>query len=137
MSATHKEPNYYAVWGWLLLLTLIELGTTRLPIGRLSIAVLLVGEALTKAILVAMYFMHLKFEKRTMAMIAACPLVLCVFLALMLLPDSSGAMDSVVPTQPASTDTASPAPAGETPAPAGETPTTPPAETPAPPPGSK
>ena len=121
MTATHKDPNYIAIWGWLLLLTLIELGTTQLPIGRLSIAVLLVGEALTKALLVAMYFMHLKFEKKTLAIIATCPLILCVFLSLMLLPDSSGAMDSVVPVTPAG-QTAAPASEGAAPAPEGSAP---------------
>ena len=110
MTAIHKEPNYYAIWGWLLLLTIVELGTTQLPIAKLSIAVLLVGEAITKAILVAMYFMHLKFEKKILAMIAVSPLVLCVFLAVMLLPDSKGAKDSVVAPPPSATSTESAAP---------------------------
>ena len=59
-----------------------------MPIAKLLIATLLVGMALTKAILVAAYFMHLKFERRTLAVIAATPLALCVFLVLMLLPDA-------------------------------------------------
>jgi caa(3)-type oxidase subunit IV len=48
---------------------------------------LLVILAVWKAALVAMYFMHLKFERRTLAMIAIVPFVLCLFLILMLLPD--------------------------------------------------
>ena len=108
MTAAHKEPNYYAIWGWLLLLTVLELGTTQLPIPRLSIAVLLVGEAVTKAALVAMYFMHLKFERRILAMIAATPLVLCVFLAMMLLPDSKG-KGHAAPTGPPATEKPAPA----------------------------
>jgi len=36
---------------------------------------------------VAMHFMHLKFEKRTLAVVALVPFVLCVFLILMLMPD--------------------------------------------------
>ena len=39
--------------------------------------------------LVGMYFMHLKFERLTLGMIALTPLILCVFLILMLLPDIS------------------------------------------------
>jgi hypothetical protein len=31
--------------------------------------------------------MHLKFERRTMLMIAATPVILCVFLMFMLIPD--------------------------------------------------
>ena len=101
MTVLHKEPNYYAIWGWLLVLTIAELGTTKLPIGRPSIAVLLVGEAITKALLVAMFFMHLRFEKMTLAMIAATPLILCAFLALMLLPDSKHDAGAVMPAAPA------------------------------------
>jgi caa(3)-type oxidase subunit IV len=48
---------------------------------------LLVILAVWKAALVAMYFMHLKFERKTLAMIAIVPFVLCLFLILMLLPD--------------------------------------------------
>jgi cytochrome c oxidase subunit 4 len=97
----HKEPNYIAIWGWLLLLTITEVATTRLPIPRLTMAILLVGQALTKALLVAMYFMHLKFEKRTLGMIALSPLILCVFLSLMLLPDSKHDPNAVQQKPPA------------------------------------
>jgi hypothetical protein len=31
--------------------------------------------------------MHLKFERRTMLLVAATPVILCVFLMLMLIPD--------------------------------------------------
>jgi caa(3)-type oxidase subunit IV len=48
---------------------------------------LLVIFAVWKASLVAMHFMHLKFEKRTLAVVALAPFVLCVFLILMLMPD--------------------------------------------------
>ena len=48
---------------------------------------LLIVLAVWKAALVALHFMHLKFEKRTLAMIALSPFVLCVFLILMLMPD--------------------------------------------------
>ena len=48
---------------------------------------LLVVLAVWKAALVAMHFMHLKFEKTTLALVALTPFVLCVFLILMLLPD--------------------------------------------------
>jgi hypothetical protein len=38
-------------------------------------------------LLVAMYFMHLKFEPRTLGIIALTPFILCLFLILMLIPD--------------------------------------------------
>lgn len=105
MTAPHREPNYIMIFVWLTILTVVEIATTKLPLSRLSIAVLLVGEAITKALLVALYFMHLRFEKKTLAMIAASPLVLCVFLSLMLMPDSTGAKDSVVPVPSAAPST--------------------------------
>jgi len=86
-EATHQEPNYMAVFWWLLVLTVLEVGVIYVPIVRIAVIVLLVAMAISKATLVALYFMHLKFEKRTLALIALSPFILCVFLILMLTPD--------------------------------------------------
>ncbi len=88
-SDTHRHPNYMAVFGWLLVLTVLEIGAIYLPISRILIAILLIGMAVSKAVLVALYFMHLRFERLTLGLIAMTPLILCVFLTLMLLPDAS------------------------------------------------
>jgi len=88
MSETaHPEPNYMGVFWWLLALTIIEVAVIYLPIAKLAIAIMLITLAITKAALVALYFMHLKFERRTLALVAVSPFVLCVFLILMLTPD--------------------------------------------------
>lgn len=71
----------------LLVLTVVEVGITFLGLPKMLLASLLVILAVWKAALVAMYFMHLKFERKTLAMIAIVPFVLCLFLILMLLPD--------------------------------------------------
>ena len=89
MMSAHKQPNYIGGFWWLLALTIIKVAVIFLPIARLLIAFLLVGSALSKASLVAMYFMHLKFEARTLGLIAITPLVLCVLLIFALLPDLS------------------------------------------------
>ncbi|MEE8075300.1 MAG: cytochrome C oxidase subunit IV family protein [Candidatus Binatia bacterium] len=89
MAETHAEPNYIGVFWWLLALTILEIAVIYMPMARLIIVILLVGFALSKAVLVAMYFMHLKFERLTLGAIALTPLILCVFLILMLLPDMS------------------------------------------------
>jgi len=86
-ATTHKEPNYIGVFWWLLILTIIEIGVIYTPLTKLVIAILLVSLAISKAALVALYFMHLKFERITLGYIALSPFVLCVFLILMLLPD--------------------------------------------------
>ncbi|MBI2358054.1 MAG: cytochrome C oxidase subunit IV family protein [Deltaproteobacteria bacterium] len=86
-TGAHAEPNYIAVFWWLLALTILEIAVIYMPFTRLVVVILLVGLALTKAMLVALYFMHLKFERLTLWIIALTPLILCVFLILMLTPD--------------------------------------------------
>lgn len=83
----HAEPNYMAVFYWLAALTVIEVVVTFLPLTKLAIGAILVVLAFSKASLVALYFMHLKFERRTLLLIAVTPVLLCVFLMFMLVPD--------------------------------------------------
>jgi cytochrome c oxidase subunit 4 len=87
MAAAHSEPNYIGVFWWLVALTVLEIAVIYMPFARLAIVILLVGLAVSKAALVAMYFMHLKFERLTLGMVALTPFFLCIFLILMLLPD--------------------------------------------------
>ena len=87
MTGAHAEPNYIGVFWWLLALTILEVAAIYMPFPRMVIAILLVGMALSKATLVALYFMHLKFERLTLGIIAVTPLILCIFLILMLTPD--------------------------------------------------
>ncbi len=89
MADTHAEPNYISIFWWLLALTIVEIAVIYTPMARLFINILLVGFALAKAALVAMYFMHLRFERLTLSMIAVTPLLICLFLILMLLPGMS------------------------------------------------
>jgi cytochrome c oxidase subunit 4 len=84
---THEDPNYLAVFGWLFALTVLEVAVIYLPVPKLLIAVALVLMASVKAALVAIYFMHLKFEKVVIWWIAVIPAILCVFLILMLIPE--------------------------------------------------
>ena len=85
----HKEPNYLGIIIVLSILTAVEVAVVFAPLPRFLIGTMLVILALWKAGMVAMYFMHLKFEKKTLAFIAATPLVLCVLLLFALLPDSN------------------------------------------------
>ena len=90
MTDNHKEPNYMGVFYLLGVLTVVEIGVIYLPIAKLIIAFLLVSMAVVKAALVGMYFMHLKFEKRTLGLIAMTPMVICTLLIFALLPDLTG-----------------------------------------------
>lgn len=89
MTTAHAEPNYMGVFWWLLALTVLEIAVIYMDVARLIIVILLVGMAVSKAALVGLYFMHLKSERLTLGLIALTPLLLCVFLILMLIPDIS------------------------------------------------
>ena len=83
----HEHRRYLQVFAWLALLTALEIGVIYLPLAKFTIGVLLCALALGKASLVAMYFMHLRFETRTLGMIAIVPLVIATLLIFLLLPD--------------------------------------------------
>jgi caa(3)-type oxidase subunit IV len=86
---SHRQ-LYFQVFGALAFLTIAEVGVTFGPPNlKIFIIAALVGLAFGKATLVAAYYMHLRFEKNTLALIAAVPLILCVFLAFALYPDHS------------------------------------------------
>jgi len=86
-STTHSHPNYMRIFWILLVLTIVEVAIAYAGLPKLLLVSLLVVVAVWKAALVALHFMHLKFERRTLMMIALSPFVLCIFLILMLMPD--------------------------------------------------
>jgi cytochrome c oxidase subunit 4 len=86
-TAEHKHPNYMTIFWYLAILTVVEIAVIYLPLGKLTIGVLLCALALTKAVLVAMYFMHLRFETTTLGWIAVTPLAIATLLIFVLLPD--------------------------------------------------
>ena len=86
-STEHKHPNYMAIFWYLAILTAVEIGVIFLPFGKLTNGTLLCALALGKAALVAMYFMHLRFETRTLGMVAVTPLAIATLLVFVLLPD--------------------------------------------------
>ena len=87
MAEEHKGPSYMAIFWYLAILTVIELIVIYLPLAKFTIGVLLCALALGKAAMVAMYFMHLRFETRTLGWIAVTPLAIATLLVFVLLPD--------------------------------------------------
>jgi cytochrome c oxidase subunit 4 len=85
---THHHPNYIMIFWWLAILTVLEVGVIFMPLPRMTINVLLGAFALVKAALVAAYFMHLRFEARTLGLIAVTPLAIATLLIFVILPDS-------------------------------------------------
>jgi cytochrome c oxidase subunit 4 len=86
-TAEHKHPNYMAIFWWLAALTVIELAVVFLPFGKAVNGTMLCALALGKAALVAAYFMHLKFETKTLTWIAFTPLAIAILLIFVLMPD--------------------------------------------------
>ena len=74
------HPNYVGIFVMLAVLTGIELGVAFLPWSKLTLVLLLLGLAVWKALLVALYFMHLRFEPNRVRILAIAPLPLAVIL---------------------------------------------------------
>jgi cytochrome c oxidase subunit 4 len=83
----HKDPPYFLVWGVLFILTILEVFFAFTGLPKFWIATGLIIMALWKALLVAMYYMHLRFEPRRMWILAASPLPLAVILVIAVLTE--------------------------------------------------
>ena len=75
-TSEHKHPNYMGIFLILLTVTVIEVGYSLLKIPRPILIFGLVSLAAFKALLVALYFMHLKFERKSLGVIVASTLIL-------------------------------------------------------------
>ena len=83
MESTHKHPPYLLIWLYLTLLTVAELALAfQLPIARNVKLLVLLGMAVWKALLVALFFMHLKFERWNLRILFIVPLPLAAILML-------------------------------------------------------
>ncbi|MFQ6046021.1 MAG: cytochrome C oxidase subunit IV family protein [Gemmatimonadales bacterium] len=78
-----KEPPYVMVWVLLAVLTAAEISVAFLQHwSKLTVIIVLVLLAVWKALLVAMYYMHLRFEKTRVRILALAPLPLAVILVM-------------------------------------------------------
>ena len=90
-STPHKAPNYYLIWVILAVLTLAEVGVAFITaIPKQLLIIILILMALWKAALVAMYYMHLKFEPKKLWVIALAPVPLAVILVMVVLAEGWG-----------------------------------------------
>lgn len=84
----HGGLSYFQVFLILMVVTVAEVGVAYLDIDKSVKIVTFVVMALYKAVMVAAYFMHLRFEKPLMWVIASAPLILGVIIAVGAYPDS-------------------------------------------------
>ena len=87
MTTGHAHPNYTAVYLWLLALLGVGVGASLMPGGRAVGLVVIFSTAVVKALLIALNFMHLRFESGVIYAIALIPLVFVAILAVALFPD--------------------------------------------------
>jgi cytochrome c oxidase subunit IV len=90
MADSHAKhgPSYMTIVWYLAILTVVEIAVIFLPIAKMAIAVMLISLATAKAAMVALYFMHLRLEVKTLGYIALTPVLIGTLLVLVLLPDS-------------------------------------------------
>jgi len=89
VAKTHKNPNYFAVFIALAVITAIITGVEflshSLAIPRELLNSFFVLMAVTKATLVAMFYMHLKQDSRLYTVLFGVPVMFAVILMFMLL----------------------------------------------------
>jgi cytochrome c oxidase subunit 4 len=94
-SVTHvpqarKPTPYLAAFGVLVALTLVEIGLVRTAgIPRRGAVVALIAIALAKAALIALFYMHLRYETRILRLTVLGPLVAPAVYGLLLMLDSA------------------------------------------------
>ena len=79
----HAAPNYYLIWLYLLIMTVAEVVVafvSQLP--QTWLILILLGLAVWKAALVAMYYMHLRFEPPRLVLLILAALPLAILLSL-------------------------------------------------------
>ncbi|HYM21310.1 MAG TPA: cytochrome C oxidase subunit IV family protein [Candidatus Kapabacteria bacterium] len=81
---TNHTKTYLYIFGALAVLTAIEVGITQIGMPKTPMIILLIALALVKAGLVAVYFMHLKYDAAFLKVIAYSPLAVASILILML-----------------------------------------------------
>jgi cytochrome c oxidase subunit 4 len=74
----HKRPHYVGIWFGLGALTALELTIAFLPWSKTILILLLIALAVWKALLVALYYMHLRFEKGRLRLLAIAPIPFCI-----------------------------------------------------------
>ncbi|MCA9319810.1 MAG: cytochrome C oxidase subunit IV family protein [Planctomycetes bacterium] len=88
LHAEHHAP-YTAIWLVLLVMTLLEWKLAAwFHVEGIPLWSILLVLAVVKALLVAVYFMHLKFERRTMYALLCLPVFLVVVMFFLVSPDA-------------------------------------------------
>jgi cytochrome c oxidase subunit IV len=93
-DAHHHKPDrkeYVRIWVYLAVLTVLEVGVAYLEpvVGKTAVVTALVGLALSKAGIVALYYMHLKHESKFMRYTVGFPMVFPALYAFILIAEGA------------------------------------------------
>jgi cytochrome c oxidase subunit 4 len=89
MAQTVSYKLYWTIWVVLLVLTLVMIGVEALSLPSGVVLLVLLAAMMTKATLIAGWFMHLKFENRLiMLCIVLGTVITAAFLVGLLIPDA-------------------------------------------------
>jgi caa(3)-type oxidase subunit IV len=88
MAGGHSKKEYIVVFFVLTILTAIEVGIKYLHVGRSMMVAGLIALALAKAVTVAMFYMHLKSETRSLKLIIGIPMLFPALYAVVLIVES-------------------------------------------------
>ena len=92
MSQAHPAARYrvyFLAWLWLGVLTALSLGVSRLPLSKAVEASLLIVLSGLKVWVIAAFFMHLRFEKLQLVLVAVTPIIFGIILFLGITPDTT------------------------------------------------
>lgn len=85
--AGDKHPHYLMIFGGLAVLTAIELFIAGFSWSKTLIIVTLLALAVWKAIMVALYFMHLRYEGNRLRIFVLAPLPLTIIIVIAVLTE--------------------------------------------------
>ena len=92
MEGTMSYKGYWAIWVVLLVLTLVMIGIEALSLPTVVAVLLLAAAMMTKATLIAGWFMHLRSETRfIMWCLVLGTLITAAFMVFLLMPDGMDA----------------------------------------------
>ena len=85
-----SRKEYWYVFAALFVLTVLEVAVAQIPgISKVLLAIALVAMALTKAVLVAFFYMHLKSETKVLRWSIALPLAVPPLYAIILIAEGA------------------------------------------------
>lgn len=86
-DTAHPRTNYFTIYLWLIGLLSVSVAAVHLPFSTGMTVTIIFLIAIAKAVIVAAYFMHMRFEKWLIHSIAIIPVILFIIMTLTLIPD--------------------------------------------------